>query len=129
MRNFNRVTLAALPLSMALAGCASWSGDQQHQALQQIEADGFSDESLLYVNSDNKHEALGTLVMGLCTFDTVRAVVTYSNGKVSDIGPYHAEALGTGEGKYHIAGLTLKFDNAAQLQQELPDVHCSPENQ
>jgi len=124
MHKFNRYIGTTLPLVVALTACASasWNSKEIAEAEKQIEKDGFTGN--MHLDQHDKNVALGTLMVGACTFPNSTAAVSYDNRGVSDTGPYTVVALSGGDGKYYQIGGLVTVVDVKDLAYRLPGLRC-----
>jgi hypothetical protein len=93
----------------------------------QIKKDGFSRaEDVAAGGSDS---IIGKLTLGACSFFAVDANISEKNGQVVGVDNYSLAVGQIGVGtKFESDTVTVRFQNAQQLESELPGLNCFPES-
>jgi hypothetical protein len=115
-----------VPTVLLTAGCLD--KQQHHDAATLIQADGFTRAENFDEPIETKFSSItiGSLVLGKCIFKEVGADVVSDGRTITDVTHYSVDLGDITTGKYHNSNLTLTFDNAAELEQELPGINCFP---
>ena len=139
MKNYIKRTAVGLTAVVAVGGIgygyvSSEIENQTHLTEQVDDAlsqDGFEVGDGQIRNDQVNGESgifIGKIILGNCEFDGVRANIHPSpnKGMITDIDNYEVAVGQIGHGKFQNDSIILRFDNAEELQNGLPDLNCDP---